>query len=470
MQKQRFTLFVFLLSALHLSAQSTDLPTYGYSYQAIIRDAVGDPAKNQPVQMRFQILNSANQVQYEETHATTTDAFGRAASVVGRGTAVSGKFDTLNWAARKHYLGVAVKLSGAANWVPLGGKEEVVQPPIAKEAGVWKVIDTDHIAHEGLILESAPNGAGSPNAATFRFGDGTGWNLNFGRWREGVNAPLNSGAEGVLMTLQDNGYLRHKGQLILDLQDKTGSVGRDAIHILASSDNSDGVIAVNKPRLSIWSSSQNDLANFECKDAVVRGSTRIDGADLQLGVNDGRPVGNITEQRALVHDLGDVLKINYNGDFEGGVEVEGPGMKVKTLTITGGDVAEARHPTAPEKLPAGSVVVFDETAQGKIRLTSQPYDKKVAGVISGAGQYFAGVCLLQEELAKGAQPLAQVGTVEVLCIGPVEVGDLLTTSAEPGYAMAVADPLRSIGCTIGKAVKSLKAGEQGLVEMQVEKH
>jgi len=116
------------------------------------------------------------------------------------------------------------------------------------------------------------------------------------------------------------------------------------------------------------------------------------------------------------------------------------------------------------------VVVFDETQQGKIRLTAKPYDKKVAGVISGAGKYFAGVCLLQEELSKGALPIAQVGTVEVLCVGPVEVGDMLTSSEVAGHAMAVTDPLRSIGCTIGKAVTSLKAGERGLVEMQVEKH
>ena len=89
---------------------------------------------------------------------------------------------------------------------------------------------------------------------------------------------------------------------------------------------------------------------------------------------------------------------------------------------------------------------------------------------SGAGKYFAGVCLLQEELARGAAPVAQVGSVEVWCVGPVEVGDLLTTSEVPGHAMAISDPLRGIGCTIGKAVTALKAGERGLVEMQVEKH
>jgi len=60
--------------------------------------------------------------------------------------------------------------------------------------------------------------------------------------------------------------------------------------------------------------------------------------------------------------------------------------------------------------------------------------------------------------------------LEVLCIGPVEVGDLLTNSEVSGHVMAVTDPLRGIGCTIGKATTSLKKGEKRLVEMQIEQH
>jgi hypothetical protein len=140
------------------------------------------------------------------------------------------------------------------------------------------------------------------------------------------------------------------------------------------------------------------------------------------------------------------------------------------LEITGGDVAEARHSTTGEQLPKGSVVVFDANEKGKVRLTNKPYDRKVAGVISGAGKYYAGVTLLQEELQKGAMPVAQIGTVEVLTIGPVEVGDLLTTSEVEGYAKVANDAIRGIGCVIGKATTTLKEGERGLVEMQIEKH
>ena len=77
---------------------------------------------------------------------------------------------------------------------------------------------------------------------------------------------------------------------------------------------------------------------------------------------------------------------------------------------------------------------------------------------------------MQEELQKGAMPIAQIGTVEVLTIGPVEVGDLLTTSEIEGYAKVATDAIRGIGCVIGKATTTLKEGERGLVEMQIEKH
>jgi hypothetical protein len=45
----------------------------------------------------------------------------------------------------------------------------------------------------------------SPNAGYIRFGDHTGWKLHFGRARERGAGALNTGAKGVLMTIQDNG-------------------------------------------------------------------------------------------------------------------------------------------------------------------------------------------------------------------------------------------------------------------------
>jgi hypothetical protein len=49
---------------------------------------------------------------------------------------------------------------------------------------------------------------------------------------------------------------------------------------------------------------------------------------------------------------------------------------------------------------------------------------------------------------------------------PVEVGDLLTTSPTPGYAMKAGDPVKALGAMIGKALRPLSEG-QGLIPILI---
>jgi len=59
-------------------------------------------------------------------------------------------------------------------------------------------------------------------------------------------------------------------------------------------------------------------------DLTVTGfSLNHNGADFRLGLSDGRAIGSKPAQRALVHGNNDQLIINYDGDFEGGVFVNG---------------------------------------------------------------------------------------------------------------------------------------------------
>ena len=99
---------------------------------------------------------------------------------------------------------------------------------------------------------------------------------------------------------------------------------------------------------------------------------------------------------------------------------------------------------------------------GILREGAMPYDKRVVGVISGAGSYRPGMILDRHPGLQDRVPIALIG--KVYCKvdaqhGRVEVGDLLTTSATPGYAMKAADPLRAFGAVIGKALGSLNEGQ-----------
>jgi hypothetical protein len=107
------------------------------------------------------------------------------------------------------------------------------------------------------------------------------------------------------------------------------------------------------------------------------------------------------------------------------------------------------------------VVVIDEQDPGRLKLSSKPYDTRVAGIVSGANGVQPGIALHQEGKLEGGQNVALSGRVYVLADasnGPIKPGDLLTTSARQGYAMKVSDHVQAQGAVLGKAMSGLKEG------------
>src|SRR5262249_32085414 len=157
----------------------------------------------------------------------------------------------------------------------------------------------------------------------------------------------------------------------------------------------------------------------------------------------------------------------YAGQFDGNVLVNGI-LTAKTDIVLGSDCAEDFDVAQSEEIRPGTVMVL--TDDGTLQASQSPYDKKVAGVISGAGEYQPGLILGRKNSpSQERTPLALVG--KVYCkvdaqYGPINTGDLLTTSPTPGHAMHAADPLKAFGAVIGKALRSLSSG-QGLVPILV---
>jgi len=148
------------------------------------------------------------------------------------------------------------------------------------------------------------------------------------------------------------------------------------------------------------------------------------------------------------------------GHFEGNVEVTGD------VILTGSDCAEDFDITEAEVEP-GTVMAIDQ--DGTLRSSTRPYDKRVAGVVSGAGQYRPGIILGRQQSRNAMMPVALMG--KVYCkvdagYSPIDVGDLLTTSPTPGHAMKADDHDKAFGAVIGKALRRLEAG-QGLIPILV---
>ncbi len=133
-------------------------------------------------------------------------------------------------------------------------------------------------------------------------------------------------------------------------------------------------------------------------------------------------------------------------------------LSVGVLEITGGaDLAEP-FPMSQRNVPAGAVVSIDPQHPGKLKMSANAYDRKVAGIVSGANGIQPGISMIDEQQLEAGENVALSGRVHVKAntsAGPIEPGDLLTTSDVPGEAMRAADHHRAQGSILGKAMTSL---------------
>lgn len=148
-------------------------------------------------------------------------------------------------------------------------------------------------------------------------------------------------------------------------------------------------------------------------------------------------------------------------------------VRASILQITGGsDLAEnfeidngEKSSAAMDEVKPGMVVAIDPRNAGKLALARGTYNRRVAGIISGANNLSAGMLLPNLSTAENSMPLALSGRVWVYADAtknPIIPGDLLTTSNTPGHAMKATNYKKAQGAIIGKAMSELKSGK-GLI-------
>lgn len=92
-----------------------------FNYQAVVRDASGDPVSNQSIGVQVQILEGAapNTLVYTETHTITSTAQGVISLQIGTGT-TSDTFITIDWSQQNQWIGIAVDITGGTTYVSMG--------------------------------------------------------------------------------------------------------------------------------------------------------------------------------------------------------------------------------------------------------------------------------------------------------------------------------------------------------------
>jgi hypothetical protein len=158
------------------------------------------------------------------------------------------------------------------------------------------------------------------------------------------------------------------------------------------------------------------------------------------------------------------------GKFEGNVEITGNLNMIganSDIILQGADCAEDFDIVDMAAVEPGTVMVID--SESALLPSSKAYDKRVAGVVCGVGSHKPGIVLDKRQTQSNRMPIALVG--KVFCkvdarYSPIEVGDLLTTSDSPGYAMKAENHHKAFGSVIGKALRPLQTG-QGLIPVLI---
>jgi hypothetical protein len=241
--------------------------------------------------------------------------------------------------------------------------------------------------------------------------------------------------------------------------------------VTGTSDSGAGVTGTSDSGAGVTATSNSGAA-------ITATSNSGSGIEVNVTAGEGYAViARVTGTGVGVAVYGEYKGINgvgegYGGYFIGHVFVSHD-LYVRGDVVVDGDVVLPNQDCAEDfeilgnkDVEEGSVLVI--ASSGALKLSDEPYDKRVAGVVSGAGEFKSGIILGRRPQWKNRKPVALVGRVYCKVdarYSPIEIGDLLTTSATPGHAMK-AENLRAFGAVIGKAMEGLESG-QGLIPILV---
>lgn len=135
-----------LVAIATISLSSFGQAPEGFKYQAVVRDGGNTILNNQAVGMRMTIQQGSigGTTVYQETFATTTNAYGLVNLEIGSGTVVSGDFTTIDWSAGPYFIETAVDVTGGSSYAVMG-TSQLMSVPYALHAKTAENVTNDMV-------------------------------------------------------------------------------------------------------------------------------------------------------------------------------------------------------------------------------------------------------------------------------------------------------------------------------------
>ena len=128
--KKSVHLLIIALANILISSSIFAQAPQKMSYQAVIRNSNDSLLISTPVGMRISLVQSSptGTVVYSETQTANTNTNGLVSLQIGMGTAVSGTFASIDWAAGPYYVKTETDLSGGTNYTIISSNELLSVP------------------------------------------------------------------------------------------------------------------------------------------------------------------------------------------------------------------------------------------------------------------------------------------------------------------------------------------------------
>ncbi len=128
MKQTLFLFSTFLMLNLCMKGQVPQ----GFNYQAVARDNSGAAITNQSIGLVINLrqVTSNGTIVYSEMHTVTSNNIGLINLVVGTGTALSGSFSVIDWAAGPYFIEINMDATGGTNYT-LMGTQQLMSVPYA---------------------------------------------------------------------------------------------------------------------------------------------------------------------------------------------------------------------------------------------------------------------------------------------------------------------------------------------------